>query len=158
MFMAYTILGVSTGLLFFYLQTLWQKVLRREFKQQYFLAIVKANQLGFASIHVALEEAGKPIEYSRVRTSLKCDFLTLAYLLKNAANLEPRYSGQHRLVMLYFHLMLFALSARHLLKLQEKTTLLKLTTILRYLANLVGQRASLANFANLSASEYLQSL
>jgi hypothetical protein len=155
---SYLILIISAALFCFYLQASCQRILRREFEQEYFKFIVKANQLGFPQIAEALEQFGLPVEYSRLRTVLLCDFLTLTYMLKHAANLKQRYSAEERLLVLYFRLMLFSLRLRHLLRLQEKSTVLKLAVILKYFANVVGQRVSLVRFGNLSAADYLQSL
>ena len=50
MFMAALILIVSTGLFFFYLQVLCQKILRRQFAQEFSQSIVNANRLEFPSV------------------------------------------------------------------------------------------------------------
>lgn len=158
MFMSYLILAVSAGLLFFYLQTACQQILRRQFDRDYFQSIVKANRLAFASIRAALEQGAAPEEYNRLRTALHCDFLTLAYMLKNASNPRQRLSGEERLLLIYFRGLMFALFLRHSLQLQEQATVLKLAKVLEFFANVVGQRVSLVRFGNLSATDYLQSL
>lgn len=158
MFMPYLVLAFSLGLFCFYLQSTCQRILRREFEQDYFQSVVRANRLGFPYIRAALQELDRPMEYSRFRTALKCDFLTLAYVLKHAGNAKQRYSAQDRLLMLYFRCTMFSLYLRHTLRLPEKPVILKLTAILKYFANVVGQRVSLLRFGNLSASEYLQTL
>jgi hypothetical protein len=158
MVMSYLILAVSAGLLFFYLQTACQKILRRQFEEEYFQSIVKANRLAFAEIRVALDKGRRPFEYSRLHTALRCDFLTLAYMLKNAANPRQHFSGEERLLMAYFRCLMLALSVRHWFRLQERATVLKLAKVLEYFANVVGQRVSGVRFGNLSATDYLQSL
>jgi hypothetical protein len=40
----------------------------------------------------------------------------------------------------------------------EKPAILKLTTILQYFANVVGQRVNTVRFANLTAADYLLEL
>ncbi len=155
---SYLILIISAALFCFYLQVACQRILRRQFEQEYFKFIVKVNQLGFPQIAGALEQSNLPVEYSRLRTVLLCDFLTLTYMLKHAANLKQRYSTEERLLVLYFRVMLFSLRLRHMLRLQEKSTVAKLTVILKYFANVVGQRVSLVRFGNLSAADYLESL
>jgi hypothetical protein len=155
MFMAALILILSAGLFFFYLQAVCQKILRRQFAQEYFQAIVNANRLEFPSIRKALEDFGAPVEYPRLMLTLKCDFLALTYLLKNAANVNQRYSYEERLLILYFKLVFVSLITRHWLRLRETAAALKLTTILEYFANVVGERVNTVRFGNLTASEYL---
>ena len=46
MFLAALILILSTGLFFFYLQAVCQKILRRQFAQSFWQAIVKRQRLG----------------------------------------------------------------------------------------------------------------
>lgn len=158
MFMAALILILSTGLFFFYLQAVSQKILRRQFAQEYFQAIVNANRLEFPSVRKALEDFGAPVEYPRLMLTLKCDFLALTYLLKNAANVNQRYSYEERLLILYFKLVFVSLITRHWLRLRETSAALKLTAILEYFANVVGERVNTVRFGNLTASEYLLNL
>ncbi len=158
MFLAALILVVSTGLFFFYFQVTCQRILRRRFEKEYFLSIVSANRLEFPAVRKAIEEFDAPVDYPRVRMTLKCDFLALTYLLKNAANVDQRYSRDERLLMFYFRAVFFFLVARHVLKLREKPAILKLTAILEYFANVVGQRVNAVRFGNLAASDFLMSL
>jgi hypothetical protein len=158
MFMATLILILSTGLLFFYLQAVCQKILRRQFTQEFFQSIVNANRLEFPSVRKAIEDLGSPLEYPRLTLTLKCDFLALTYLLKNAANVNQRYSYEERLLILYFKLVFASLVTRHWLKLRETPAALKLTVILEYFANVVGERVNTVRFGNLTASDYLLNL
>lgn len=158
MFLASLILIISTALFFFYCQVTCQKILRRKFDQEYFQSIVNANRLEFPAVRKALEEFDAPVDFPRVRMTLKCDYLALTYLLKNAANVNQRYTREERLLILYFRAVFFSLVVRHWLRLREKPAILKLTAILQYFANVVGQRVNLVRFGNLSASEYLLSL
>ena len=158
MFMAALILILSTGLLFFYLQAVCQKVLRRQFAHQFSQAIVNANSLGFPSVRKALGEFGVPVEYQRLMVTLRCDFLALTYLLKNAANVNQRYTIGERLLVLYFKLVFVSLVTRHWLRLRETSAALKLTAILEYFANVVGERLDTVRFGNLTASDYLSNL
>ena len=155
MFLASLILIISTALFVFYLQIACQRILRRKFDREYSLPIVNANRLEFPAIRKGLEEFDTPLDYPRARVMLKCDYLVLTYLLKNAANVTQRYTREERLLIVYFRASLLSLGARHLLRLKEKPAALKLTAVLEYFANVVGQRVDLVRFANLSASEYL---
>jgi hypothetical protein len=158
MIMAALILIISTAMFCFYLQAVCQKILRREFSQEFFLSIVNANRLEFPSIRKSIQDFGSPVEYPRLLLTLKCDFLALTYLLKNAANVNQRYSYEERLLILYFKVVFASLMTRHWLKLRETPAALKLTVILEYFANVVGERVNTVRFGNLTAADYLLSL
>jgi hypothetical protein len=154
MVLAALILILSTAFFFFHLQVTCQRILRRQFDRAYFLAIVKANRLEFLGVRRTLGESNAAVDFPRLRMMLKCDFRALTYLLKNAVNLNQRYSHEDRLLMLYFRLVLASLVTRHWLRVREKPSILKLTAILQYFANVVGQRVNTTRFANLTASSY----
>jgi len=158
MILAALILILSTALFFFYFQATCQKILRRQFSQEFFQSIVNANRLEFPSVRKAIEELGSPVEYPRLTVTLKCDFLALTYLLKNAANVNQRYSYEERLLILYFKVVFASLVTRHWLRLRETPAALKLTSILEYFANVVGERVNTVRFGNLTASDYLLNL
>ncbi len=158
MILAALILILSTALFFFYFQVTCQKVLRRQFDREYFQSIVNANRLEFPSLRKSLEEFGAPVDYPRLRMMLKCDFLALTYLLKNAANVNQRYSNEERLLILYFRWQFLSLAVRRLLKVGEKKAVLRLTSVLQYFANVVGQRVDTVRFGNLTAADYLLNL
>jgi len=46
----------------------------------------------------------------------------------------------------------------HWLKLRETPIVLKLTAVLKYFANVVGERVNTVRFGNLTASDYLLNL
>jgi len=158
MIVALLILILSTALFFFYFQVTCQKILRRQFDREYFQSIVNANRFEFPSLRKSLEEFGAPVDYPRLRMMLKCDFLALTYLLKNAANVNQRYSKEERLLILYFRWQFLSLAVRRLLKVGEKKAILRLTTILEYFANVIGQRVNTVRFGNLTAADYLLNL
>jgi hypothetical protein len=158
MFVATLILILSTALFFFYLQAVCQRILRRQFSQEFFQSIVIANRLEFPSVRKAIEDIGSPVEYPRLALTLRCDFLALTYLLRNAANVNQRYSYEERLLIVYFRLVFAYMVTRHVLKLCETPAVLKLTAILEYFANVVGERVTAVRFGNLTASDYLLSL
>jgi hypothetical protein len=95
------------------------------------------------------------VEYPHLVVTLKCDFLALTYLLKNAANVNQRYTYKQYLLILYFEVLYFSLIARHWLGLREAPVVLKLTSILQYFANVVGERVYSAQFGTLTASDFL---
>jgi hypothetical protein len=147
------ILVISTGLFFFYLQATCQRILRREFEQDFFRFIVKANSLEFPLVRKDVETFGAPANYPLLARTLKCDFLALAYLVKNAANISQRYSYQERLLMLYFRLVFASLTARHWLKWGVAPATLKLTAVLEYFANVVGERVTTVAYGKLKTED-----
>lgn len=155
MFMAVLILMVYTGLLVYYIQAICQRPLRRQFAQKFYQAIVKTNQLGYPSVRSAIEDLGSPVEYPQLIVTLKCDFLALTYLLKNTANVHPRYTYEQYLLILYFKLLYVSLVTRHWLGLRETPAVLKLTAILQYFANVVGERVNSVQYGNLAASNFV---
>ena len=91
MVLAALILILSTAFFFFYMQATCQRILRQQFEREYFLAIVNASGLEFPAVRRTLGELDAPLGYPRLRMMLKCDFLALTYLLKNAVNVHQRY-------------------------------------------------------------------
>lgn len=153
-----TILVISAALLLFYLQAACEKILRKPFEEPLPDPIVDANRLEFPFIRRALEEYEAPIDYARFRVQLKCDYLALIYLLRNAANQRRRLSGDERTLAVYFRALSGLLTIWHLLGLGERRLLLKMTSVLEYFANVLGERIKRVRFGHLTASEYLMSL
>jgi len=158
MILAALVLILSLALFFFYIQVTCQRILRRQFDREYFQSIVNANRLEFPSLRKSLEEFGAPVDYPRLRMMLKCDFLALTYLLKNAANVNQRYSNEERLLILYFRWQFLSMAVRRLLRFGEKQAILRLTAVLQYFANVVGERVNAVRFGNLTAADYLLNL
>jgi hypothetical protein len=134
------ILILSLSLLFFYFQALCQRILRREFERAYFLAVVRAGALEFASVRLALETPEAPFDFAQCRVALQCDLLTLRYLLKHAANLHQKFTWQERMLLVYYRWSSAAMAVRHRLGMNEKASILKMTAVLQYFANVVGER------------------
>ena len=155
MFVAVLIMLVSTILLFFYLRAVCHKLLRRQFSREFYKVIVRDNFLEFPLVRKGVEGFGSPGEYRRLRMTLRCDFVIVTYLLKKASNLNQRFFPDDRLMMLYFEMLFVSLVTQHWLRLPENSTVLKLTAVLEYLANVVGQRINTVSFGNLTAANYL---
>jgi hypothetical protein len=145
------VLVTSLSLCLFYLQVTCRTILNREFRREYFRSVVNASRLEFLLVRNGIEGADMPVTYSRIRMALTCDYLTLTYLLRNAVNANQTFSRQERLLMLYFRGLLLSLSVSHLLKLNEKRAILKLTAILQYFANILGERVLHAAVSGVSA-------
>lgn len=158
MIVTFMMLVISVALFFFYVQATCQKILARRFDEAYFRSIVEANRLEFPFVRKALEEFDTPVDYPWVCMTLKCDYLALTYLLKNAANTKQRYTREERMLILYFRALFFSLFALHLFKLSEKPAILKLTQVLQHFADVVGQRVNQVRSGELSASDYLLTL
>jgi hypothetical protein len=146
------ILILSTSFFFFYFQATCQRILRQQFEREYFLAIVNASSLEFPAVRRMLGELNVPVDHPRLRMILKCDFLALRYLLKNAANAHQRSSVKERLLVFYFRLVFASLIIRRWLRVGEEPAILKLTAILQYFANVVGQRVNTVRSASLPAA------
>ncbi len=151
MIVATLILIFSAAMFFFYFQAACQSVLRRQFDLEYFRSIASANRLEFPSLRQALEEADTPIEYARLRRALRCDFLALTYLLKNVENSKRRYSNEERLLIAYFYTQSVSLAVRRLLNLSDNKVTLRLTSVLQYFANVVGQRVDAVKLGSVTA-------
>jgi hypothetical protein len=147
------ILVFSSALFFFYCQVTVQKILRRTFDQAYYQAIVAANHLQFPLLRQAFEEHSAPVNYAHLQVNMRCDFLALTYLLKNASNVRQCYSRDERLLMFHFRVIFVSLAVRHWLRLQEKPAVLVLAEILQYFANVIGKRINSLRFADLSFAE-----
>lgn len=139
MISAFAILILSTALFFFYIQTLCDKILRREFSRPYFREILDAIELEFPRVRQAMS-VNAPMNYSQTRLALRCDFLALTYMVRNANLKRRRFSVQEMILVAYFRVLLFWLAFRHVLHFREKECVIQLTVILRHFANLVGER------------------
>ena len=137
--MPYVVLAVSTALFFFYLQTVCERVLRREFSHSHLRDVIAAIHLEYPRLREGAA-ANASLQYSETRLALECDFVALRYLLKSSDRARRRLSRSEKGLMLYFRVLLFSLSIRHALKLRQKDSVLKLTTILQYFANVLGER------------------
>ena len=152
MILAWLILILSMAMVFFYFQTTCQKILRRQFEGEPFKSITNVIRLEFPSLRRSLEVFGAPVDYHRLCRMLQCDFLALTYLLKNGANLKRHYSNEELLLTLYFRWQLLSLAVRSQLKAGEKKSALRLTSVLEYFANVVGQRMNTVGCGNSAAA------
>ena len=142
MILSCLVLILSMAMVFFYFQATCQRILRRQFDQEYFQSIASVIRLEFPSLRKSLEESGAAVEYFRISKALKCDFFALTHLLKGTADAKRGYSQEQRLLVLYFRLQLLSFSVRRLLSVGERASALRLSSILQYFANVIGQRLS----------------
>jgi hypothetical protein len=140
MILSWLILALSLAMVFFYFQATCQRILRRQFDQEHFRCIANVIRLEFPSLREALEQSGASLDYSRLPKALKCDFLALTHLLRNTADVKPGYSKEQWLLILYFRVQFLSLAVRRYLRVGERKAALRLTSILQYFANVIGQR------------------
>jgi hypothetical protein len=148
-FFSAVVLILSIALFLFYLQVTCENVLRRKFGQPYFRAIVKAYHLEFSS--------PRQISPVSVRTSLRVDFLKLTSLMKDV-RLNGCRSYRESLLKLYFRTILFLMATTQPLGVRQTRSVRKLTAILQYFANLIGECEPAFQHGALTPSQYLMSL
>jgi hypothetical protein len=153
MIIATLILILSTALCCFYFQVTCREILRRQFDREYFHSIATANRLEFLSVRESMEGLKGSAAYSLLRQALKCDFVALTYLLKNAANVNRRYATEERFLILYFRWQFLVLAVRRLLGMSDAPVILRLTSVLQYFANVLGQRVEAVKFGDMAAAE-----
>ena len=141
MWLSFGVFAVSTALFLFYVQTICQKALRREFSRPYFRDVLDAVRLEFPRL---CEDTGlsRSLGFNDIRLALRCDFVMLEYLLKHADPARRPLPGQERILLLYFRWLLFWLPVRHAFRVREKEAVAKLAAILQHFANVVGEQVS----------------
>jgi hypothetical protein len=140
MILAAPILILATAMSFFYLQVTCQRILRGQFERKYFQSLANVIRLEFPSLRKSLDDLDVAVDYSRMLRALKCDFLALTHLLKDTAHGGNGYSKEQGLLILYFRVQFLSLAVRRLLRVGERKAAVGLTSILEYLANVIGQR------------------
>ena len=148
MVLSWLILALSMAMVFFYFQATCQRILRRQFDHEYFRSIADVVRLEFPSLREALVGSCASLDYARLPKALKCDFLALTHLLRNTADVKPGYSKEQWLLMLYFRVQFLSLAVRRFLRAGERKAALRLTSVLQYFANVVGERMNEVGFGN----------
>ena len=151
MLMSILVLVVSTALVLFYIQTFCEKALKREFSHPYFKEIIQAIQMEYPRLRDSSVSKAS-YNYSDARLALKCDFMTLEYLLKNGDPTGRHLSRREWILTLYFRFLLLCLPIRHAFNLQEREAVSKLATILQFFANSVGEKLTVNSFASAQAN------
>jgi hypothetical protein len=144
------ILVFSTALFIFYVQTLCEKVLRREFSRAYFQDVLNAIDLEFPRLQQAIS-AGVDVGLPQIKLALKSDYFTLKYLLKNGNPKQRHFSFHEKLLISYFRVLFLVLPVRYALHFRERQGVVKLTVILHHFANLVGERVISATAPGMAA-------
>ena len=147
MILAVMILVSSVALGLFYLQTTCQGILRNEFDPVRLKSVVNSFRLEFLFVRKEIEQSEGPLDYRWASLALKCDYMALTYLLKNAS--KKGCSSRDRLLMAYFKILSLFVSAAHVLKMDEKRAMCKQTTILNYFASILGEQVGELQFSSL---------
>ena len=94
----------------------------------------------------ALEEFDVPVDYRHVRMQFKTDFLALTYLLRNVRDAKVFFAKERlkeelfvRELRWYFRAVFLVLWIKHRMGPSERAAVLKLTSILEYFANVLGE-------------------
>jgi len=143
---------ISTALLFLFLQSTCRKIVRREFDRPYFRAVIEAGRFQFPAWRNLLEAGGEVMDHAALRTALRCDFTAVTYLLKMTAVRSRGASGKERLLLMYSRYLFLSLAIRRVLGLRAKPAALELAALLKYFANLVGQRVQVVSYGGLPSS------
>jgi hypothetical protein len=146
MLMSVLVLVLSSALCLFYVETICEKALRREFSHVYFKQIIEAFRLEYPQLCDTVASNGS-FNYAQLRLALKCDFFTLEYLLKSGGPSRRRLTRVEKLLGLYFRFLLFSLAIRHAFNLKERKAVLRSASILQYFANSLGEKLSVTSFA-----------
>lgn len=145
------ILIFSTALLIFYIQTLCEKILRREFSRAYFQDVLNALDMEFPRLRRAILDNAE-MSYPQVQLALKSDYSTLTYLIKKGNPKRRSFSWHEKLLITYFRVLLSILPIRYAFHCRERQAVMKLTAILYHFANLVGERVISASAPSMAAS------
>ena len=143
---------ISIYSLLYYFRYACRSVLRHEFEKDYSTSVVSANNLEFLGVRRALAQELPEPQYAPMAEALERDFHTLTYLLRNAATVHVgRYSRQERILIIDYHLLRLWYSLKRLMRVPGlRGTLVEMTDILSYFANVMGQRAATFATANLT--------
>jgi hypothetical protein len=148
MLLAALIVILSTAMLVCHFQVTCQGILRHQFNPEYFQTIARANFLEFLSLPKSLDGVGARPAYPAVWGMLERDFRWLTYFLKYAANVDLSYSKAERCLILYYRWHRLSWAVRHLVKAEEKKAIERLTSVLQYFANVVGERVALCKVSD----------
>lgn len=148
------ILVFSAALLLFYIQASCERIIQRPFEEPLAGPIVEANRLSFPRIRLALEPRVAPVDGARFRAQLNSDFVALTHLLRNSGTQRRRLSGAERTGAVYFHILSGLLAVGDSFGMNGRSLLLKMTSVLEFFANVLGERTKRIRFAQLSPSEH----
>ena len=147
------ILVFSAALLLFYLQAACERIIGRPFEEPLAHPVIEGNKLTFLQIRHALETSQALVDCARFRAQLNCDFAALIHLLRNAGAERRRLSGAERTGAIYFRVLSGFSAVCRLVGIEGRSLLLKMTSVLEFFANLLGERTRRVRFGQLTPAE-----
>ena len=152
------ILVFSAALLLFYLQAACERIIGRPFEEPLAHPVIEGNKLTFLQIRRALQTPDATIDCARFQIQLESEFADLIRLLRCAGTGRRRLSGDERTGAIYFRMLSALLSIGRLFALQGRPLILKMTSVLEFFANLLGERTRRVRFGQLTPAERTLSL
>jgi hypothetical protein len=147
------ILVFSAALLLFYLQAACEAIVRREFAESLAHQVIEGNKLIFPQIRRALEMYDASVDCAPFPAQLNRDFAALIHLLRNAGTQRRRLSGAERTGAIYFRTLSGLLTVCRLFGLKGRPLMLKMTSVLEFFANVLGERTRRVRFGQLTPAE-----
>lgn len=136
----------SAALLLFYLQAACERIIQRPFEEPLTQPIVEANKLSFPYIRRALEARHASVDCGPLQVQLNGDFVILTYLLRYAGGQRRRLSGAERTGAIYFRTLSGLLAVSRLFGMRGRSLQLKMTFVLEFFANVLGERTKRVRF------------
>jgi hypothetical protein len=136
------IIVVSTVLLIYWFRYTCLLMLRTQTARDYASGLAAANRLMYPSVEGRLLQDAPAAEIPALQKSLEADYVLLTYLLQHTAGLEVGgITIEQRMLMLDFKVMrLFCALSRRLAVPQARAALVEMSSILKHLANAMGER------------------
>jgi hypothetical protein len=143
----------SVALLLFYLQAACERIIGRPFKEALAQPVIEGNKLTFPQIRRALETSGTPVDGARFQVQLNGEFAALIHLLRSAGAERRRLSGTERTGAIYFRMLSGLLTVCRLFGMKERPLMLKMTSVLEFFANVLGERTRRVRFGQLTPAQ-----
>jgi hypothetical protein len=136
------IIVIPTVLLIYSFRYTCLRILRTQTSQDYASGLAAANGLNYPDVQGRLLQDAPAAELTALQKSLDADYVLLTYLLKHTAGLEDGgITVGQRMLMLDFKVMrLFCALSRRLAVPQARAALAEMSSILKHLANALGER------------------
>jgi hypothetical protein len=136
------IIVVSTALLIYWFRYTCLLILQTQTGRDYASGLAAANSLKYPDVQDRLLQDAPAAELLALQKSLDADYVLLTYLLQHTAGLEVGgFTVEQRMLMLDFKVMrLFCAISRRLAVPQTRAALAEMSSILKHLANAMGER------------------
>jgi hypothetical protein len=136
------IIVVSTALLIYWFRYACLLILRTQTGKDYASGLAAANNLKYPEVHGRLLQDAPAAEIPALQKSLEADYFLLTYLLNHTVGLEVGgITVEQRMLMLDFKVMrMFCTLSSRLAVPQARAALAEMSSILKHLANTMGER------------------